>query len=410
MASIKKDAILKLQAAFEAPEVTTRLQAAYKARVRQKQVSDEEAFNFVKNIVTGIITTVKEDPGKKSGKGYVYLWQCTARSIVTAALEAVTVGIPVDSRQLAYLVPYKGQAEYQLGYKGLVQKVQELYENADVRTFIVWPEDHFTYREKNERIEYEYEPAQPFRSDYENCAGCFCIISYTMNGQQRERGERIDHDELMLIRSKAKQDFIWKEWFGEKVKVATLRRACKLPSVRNEDAAYLERLMNREFNMLLPSPEEKKTGLAALQDAVSEEINKKPSEGKFGTPKKDETSLTPETTEIDEEEHNPEDGGEIIENEDNAPEPEESGWDGVLNIGKKAEKKEWESIEHAYRYLHKVMSNHKSKSSRLKLIHDNPDFINAAIKAGTGEKWVTELHKLASEGKTEPTEKEKADA
>jgi len=48
--------------------------------------------------------------------------ECDPRSVYTACLTATTLELPFNANLgYAYIVPYKGQAQFQIGYKGLVQ-------------------------------------------------------------------------------------------------------------------------------------------------------------------------------------------------------------------------------------------------------------------------------------------------
>lgn len=260
----ERDRFSKIRDAFQGQEVQTKLMdLMYK---RASVTSREEAVVHVQNFLDSFLRIVKSHEGNKQNiqvdgkweKHTVRLIDCTIPSLVSCAFESLTMGIPVDERDLAYLIPVAkeregkaiAEAKFEISYKGYVYKVQDLYDNADIRTIIVWPEDEYRDAESAGRLDYFYKPANPFRSDYHNAIGCVCIIFYTINGEERHRIERIGMGEINQIRSKAKQDFIWAEWFGEKMKVATIRRACKLPSIRNEEAAKLDKYLNQDYHTL----------------------------------------------------------------------------------------------------------------------------------------------------------------
>lgn len=51
-----------------------------------------------------------------------YLAKVNPQTILTAAVTAATLNLPINNALgFAYIVPYKGQAQFQLGYKGLIQ-------------------------------------------------------------------------------------------------------------------------------------------------------------------------------------------------------------------------------------------------------------------------------------------------
>jgi len=53
------------------------------------------------------------------------LAKATNESIMTAAMKAAVLNLPIEpSLGYAYIVPYKNQAQFQVGYKGLIQLAQ----------------------------------------------------------------------------------------------------------------------------------------------------------------------------------------------------------------------------------------------------------------------------------------------
>lgn len=66
-----------------------------------------------------------------------YLQKCEPKAVVMEALKAATLRLPINkSLGFAYVVPYKGAPQFQIGYKGLIQLAmrtgQYRYINADV--------------------------------------------------------------------------------------------------------------------------------------------------------------------------------------------------------------------------------------------------------------------------------------
>lgn len=413
-----KDAMVNIRGAFEKQEVIDRLQQAYLSRMRHQKIAPEEAYTFVKNIVAGIITTVEEDPGQKTNDGgKKYLWHCTPRSIVLAALDAVMVGIPVDNRKLAYLTSYASKCQYDLMYKGMVQKVQELYENADIRGFIVWDGDEFDIEEEDQRVKYRYKPKKPFRSDYDKAVGVVTIIAYTINGEPRERMTRIDQDDLKIIRAKAQMDAIWKQFTGEKMLVVCLRRALKLMAARNEDVAYLERVLNQHYDMALPAlpapsqltqrlEQEKKdgksknspdTGRGVPMPAGGGEDNDGVQNGDDGGDGRGEAdSLHPGDQAGEPAE------GEQVENGEVEPDAgEDTGaWDRknvVVATDGRIERKTWKNSHTAAVFLNKKLEQERSKEGRQTIIEKNKGLLSALLEDGYAED-ITMLYETVGKG------------
>ena len=50
------------------------------------------------------------------------LQQCEPKSIVAAAVQAIALRLPIDATLgYSYIVPYANKAQFQIGYKGLIQ-------------------------------------------------------------------------------------------------------------------------------------------------------------------------------------------------------------------------------------------------------------------------------------------------
>lgn len=76
---------------------------------RFKQVLNDRAPQFVASLVQLV-------------SGSSYLAQCDPNTIMAAAITAAALDLPIDKNLgFAHIVPYKGQAQFQMGYKGFTQ-------------------------------------------------------------------------------------------------------------------------------------------------------------------------------------------------------------------------------------------------------------------------------------------------
>lgn len=50
-----------------------------------------------------------------------HLWECDPNSIVSSAIQAAELGLSFSIRNEAFMVPYKGKATFQAGYKGIAK-------------------------------------------------------------------------------------------------------------------------------------------------------------------------------------------------------------------------------------------------------------------------------------------------
>lgn len=88
--------------------LTERLQSPnIKARINE--VMGKKAASFM----SSVISAVRTNPS---------LMDCPSDSVISAAMIAATLDLPINpSLGFAYLVPYKGKAQFQMGWKGFSQ-------------------------------------------------------------------------------------------------------------------------------------------------------------------------------------------------------------------------------------------------------------------------------------------------
>ena len=130
------------------------------------------------------------------------------QSIREAFKASLDTGIPVDKRQLAYVVKYGNKIEYQIGFKGFISRIKEIYPNASVKAEIVYAGDVFTVEKIDGKAKYVHKMANPFAS-IKDMNGVYAYIQYTDKGKEYSFIETMGKDEIMKIRGKAKTKFVW---------------------------------------------------------------------------------------------------------------------------------------------------------------------------------------------------------
>lgn len=73
------------------------------------------------------------------------LQRCTPESILMSAYNAATLGLPVNSLGLAYLVPYGNEAKFQIGYQGQLHLMYETGFVGSVDAEVVYENDKFEF-------------------------------------------------------------------------------------------------------------------------------------------------------------------------------------------------------------------------------------------------------------------------
>lgn len=234
--------IVNLENKIVSPEVLGQLSAVIGG--------DDKAKLFAGSVLAEVKRTAG-DPKKD-------LTGCSPDSIIQSMMDAANFGLAIDGRKHAHLVKYNNAVQLQIGYAGYVAKLTEAYPDADITTNVIFEGDQLDIDEKNGYQSYTFKRKNALENDPVKIIGAFAVISYTKGGEKIQKVTTMARAEINLIRSKAKQDFVWKEWFVEKTKIAVLRRACKLPF---QSIMGLQKLLdydNRNFDLeqkKLPRPQ-----------------------------------------------------------------------------------------------------------------------------------------------------------
>lgn len=82
-------------------------------------------------------------------------------SIYAAAMKAAVLNLPIEpSLGRAYLVPYKGQAQFQLGYKGLIELAQRSGQYKNINAGIVYKSQLISYNPLFEELILDFSKPQ----------------------------------------------------------------------------------------------------------------------------------------------------------------------------------------------------------------------------------------------------------
>ena len=168
------------------------------------------------------------------------------QSIREAFKDSLDAGIPVDGRQLAYVIKYGNTIQYSIGYKGFSAKIKEIYPTAIVKAELVFSGDVFTVEKVDGQARYTHKVANPFAS-IKDMLGAYAYVKYTVEGKEYSFIETIGIEEINKIKSKAKTKYIWDEWYGEMAKKSAIRRLCKILTAGNPKLAVLEKIDNKNY-------------------------------------------------------------------------------------------------------------------------------------------------------------------
>ena len=185
---------------------------------------------------------IMEIEARIGGKSDITL--CTKQSIIDSLIKAATVKLPVDSRQLAYLVPFGKTCTFMPSYKGYIYKVKEADTTMETTVGIVYKGDVFTCQETDNTATYEHKPLNPFEDNPKNIIGAYCYMKSSTGSWIY----RMSNAELLKVKAQSKMvtGLIWNTWELEQFKKSIVRRAYKTKFT--EAIAELDALDNKLFN------------------------------------------------------------------------------------------------------------------------------------------------------------------
>lgn len=206
-----------------------------------KSVWGAQNGKYVMSVLNEIRKTIGDD--KKD------LSKCTPISIESAIKQACDLQLEIDGRQHCHLIKYGTNATLQIGYRGFIYAIKRSYPDANIDCKLVYKDDIFTVSSQGDRTTYSLEIKNPFARSAADVVGGYCHISYTLGSRLVSFCEIMSLAEINKIKGKAKQDFIWKEWFEEKAKVAIIRRACKIHFSGIQQIEKIAEFDNQDYDL-----------------------------------------------------------------------------------------------------------------------------------------------------------------
>lgn len=196
---------------------------------------------YVISVLNEIKKTIGDD--KKD------LSKCSPASIESAIKQACDLQLEIDGRQHCHLIKYGTTANLQVGYRGFIYSIKRAYPDANIDCKLVYKGDNFVVKSEGDTTTFSLEVKDPFNRIQADVIGGYCHISYTVGGRLVSFCETMSLAEINKIKGKAKQDFIWKEWFEEKAKVAIIRRACKIHFSGIQQIEQITEFDNQDYDL-----------------------------------------------------------------------------------------------------------------------------------------------------------------
>lgn len=190
----------------------------------------------------GVATAVQKNPA---------LLECDAKSVLLAAYEAAEIGINLNpSLQLGYLIPYGKQAQFQLSYRGMIQKG---YESKAIRNFfaeVVYANDKFE-RQLAPKRNLFHAPADGERGE---AIGAYALVEFVTGNIEFEylTKEQIDRHRN---HSKQPDSLMWKKFWEEGWRKTPIRVLAKRLPLTNPELEVLAEAIERDATQdLEPEP------------------------------------------------------------------------------------------------------------------------------------------------------------
>lgn len=238
--------------------------------------------------VNSFSTFIANDQG--SGKGIKqYICDASIPSLFSCFLEAFQMGLEIGGgRDLVSIIVYTYEstktAELEVTYKGFVHALNKHFDNAYVQPGLIFTGDEFDCEISDTKATFKHKPKKEnlLSQTWAKLEGSYCYFSYT----QRENKETvsrlivIDKKGIEMIRSKAKQQGVWNDFWDQQTLKSTIRRASKIPFAQidfGDNEVDLTTIDNRHFLLEDKSGGTDRLGaLMKRQQEVLDDDNEKP--------------------------------------------------------------------------------------------------------------------------------------
>lgn len=176
-----------------------------------------------------------------------HLLACTPKSLIGVAIQSAQLGLSLDKvRGLAYVVPYKGIATFQIGYQGYIELARRSGEIKNIFANIVYEGDYFVHEYTINGPVLVHKPVSPSKRG--NRIGVYMVANFTTGGNHAE--------------------FMWSEEVEKIKKIAPGASRSDSPWKLHEDAMWKKTAIKRSSPYLPLSVEARyAVKIDELQDA-----------------------------------------------------------------------------------------------------------------------------------------------
>lgn len=165
-------------------------------------------------------------------RGNDQLMRCRPESMCAALMACAQFDMEPDARGLVWLVPYKGQVQFQLGYKGMIELAIRSGKVKDIYAEVVYEEEYkagmFSYTGGTKReIHHRYDLLRPKLRQ----GGIIAAYAVATMDNDVKHVEVVDREYIEKRRnasqSKNSKYSPWNCWFEEMVKKTAVKALCR---------------------------------------------------------------------------------------------------------------------------------------------------------------------------------------
>lgn len=198
--------------------------------------SDFRTVGYVDRLIESIFVAVRDNPD--------LLLKCDRASLFRAAERLAKKGLTVGDN-VAWLVPYKGQVQDQLGYKGAMMQVRRSGVPVQISCQAVFENDRCKIRLGTDAV-VEHEPF--LDGDRGEMRGCYSFAKYLESGEVDVEWMSADEIDAIRQRAPSTNSPAWRDFRPEMARKIVLKRICKrLPTERVVDLEDMDDRMGREI-------------------------------------------------------------------------------------------------------------------------------------------------------------------
>lgn len=235
-------------------------------------VSEKSVASFKEKLPTHIIPEKYIGSIKSVIAKNPDLLQCTPESIIQSAMTAAQLGIiPNTPMQLAYLIPYKRECQFQISYRGLITLARRSGALKNVEANCIYENDVYDI-ELGSTSSITHKPN--ITGDRGKLLAVYCIISLNNGSNQITFMTKAEIDAIRK-RSKTSNYGPWVNDYEEMAKKTVVKRAFKTVDLSEEiynamEADNAEYIDHSTGEVVSKKEEQKKK----VKDAIAENMTK----------------------------------------------------------------------------------------------------------------------------------------